>query len=166
MIILGIDPGTARTGYGIIEKKGSGCRLVSSGLIETKAGTEGPERLRKIFREIKKIIKKYSAEVMAIEKLFFNKNVKTALSVGEARGVIMLAAAEAGIKIYEYTPLQVKMALTGYGMADKNQVQEMVKMILSLREAPKPDDVADAIAVGVCYASSSRMQAIMKHGAM
>jgi len=165
MIILGIDPGTARTGYGVVEKTGSECRLLSCGLVETKAGTEGPARLYKIFTEIKKIIKKTKSDAMAVEKLFFNKNVKTALSVGEARGVILLAAAEAGIEIYEYTPLQVKMALTGYGMAEKKQVQDMVKLLLSLREVPKPDDIADAIAIAICHSSSSRLQEIIKGNA-
>ncbi|WP_003541657.1 crossover junction endodeoxyribonuclease RuvC [Desulfotomaculum nigrificans] len=152
MIILGIDPGTAITGYGVLEFKGNSYKPVDYNCLRT-----GPElsldlRLKNLYQEINRIIAKYQPQYMAVEELFFNKNVRTALAVGHARGVALLAGANAGIPVAEYTPLQVKQAVTGYGKADKQQVQFMVKTLLSLPEVPKPDDVADALAVAICHA--------------
>jgi len=158
MIILGVDPGTARTGYGIIEAKGNRIKTIKYGIIETSKDTPPAERLEFIHKDILRVIKRYKPGVMAIEKLFFSKNAKTAMSVGEARGVILLAAMLQNVEIYEYTPPQVKMALTGYGRAEKNQIGQMVKLLLKLKEVPRPDDVADALAICVCHASSSKMK--------
>jgi len=162
MIILGVDPGTARTGYGVINKKGSKYEVIDYGLIETSKDTPPAERLEFIHKDILRIIKRNRPRVLVIEDLFFSWNVKTAMSVGESRGVIKLAASLSSIEIREYTPVQVKMALTGAGNADKNQVGVMVKGILGLKEIPKPDDVADALAIAVTYASSSKMEEIKK----
>ncbi|HEX9664439.1 MAG TPA: crossover junction endodeoxyribonuclease RuvC [Patescibacteria group bacterium] len=153
-IILGIDPGVATTGYGIIEKIVSQLTLIDYGCILTKAKTPLPERFQTIHQELKKIIKKYNPSVVAVEELFFFKNVKTALIVGQARGVVLLTAIQKNLPVYEYTPLQVKQATTTYGRADKQQVQQMVKAILNLKEIPKPDDAADALAVAICCANS------------
>jgi crossover junction endodeoxyribonuclease RuvC len=162
MIILGIDPGTARCGLGVIEKKGSSLKAVSYGLIESDKERPQAERLEVVFVEVRRAIKKHKPDVVAVEKLFFSKNVKTAMSVGEARGVILLCAQLAGVEIREYSPMEVKMALTGYGMADKNQVLQMTKAILGMKETPKPDDVADALAIAICCAGSAKMEAIKK----
>lgn len=161
LIILGVDPGTARCGLGIIEKKGNNLSTVSYGLIESDKDRPHPERLEVVFSEVTRSIKRHKPDIVAVEKLFFSKNVKTAMSVGEARGVILLAAQLAGVEIREYSPMEVKLALTGYGMADKNQVMQMTKAILGLKETPKPDDVADALAIAVCCASGSKMQGIV-----
>jgi crossover junction endodeoxyribonuclease RuvC len=163
MIILGIDPGTARTGYGIIEKKGNSLRTIKFGLIETSKDAPQPERLGAVHDGIVKLIRKFKPDAIAVEKLFFNKNAKTVMSISESRGVILLAAVKCGIGIFEYTPLQVKMALTGYGMAQKGQVERMTRALLNLKEIPKPDDIADALAIAVCGANSYRMDAIKKN---
>jgi crossover junction endodeoxyribonuclease RuvC len=162
MIIIGIDPGTARVGLGVIEKKGSAIRAVHSGLIETSKDLPPVRRLRIIHDAVSAAITEYGAQVMAVEKLFFNKNVTTAMSVSEARGVILLSAEFNGIDIHEYTPLQVKQALTGYGRAEKKQVQDMIKLVLGLKQVPQPDDVADALAIAVCCASSIKMERLGK----
>jgi crossover junction endodeoxyribonuclease RuvC len=162
LIILGIDPGTARCGLGIIEKKGNSLKAVSYGLIESDKERPQAERLEVVFVEVTRAIKKYSPDIVAVEKLFFSKNVKTAMSVGEARGVILLCAQLAGVTIREFSPMEVKLALTGYGMADKNQVMIMTKALLGLKETPKPDDVADALAIACCCASGSKMAEIKK----
>lgn len=162
MLILGIDPGTASTGYGVIDRRGSKCVPVDYGLISTKAGTPQQERLEIIFSKVTALIKEYKPPFAAVEKLFFNRNVTNALMVGEARGVVLLACTLGGAKVMEYTPLQVKMALTGYGKADKRQVGEMVKMMLGLKKVPKPDDTADALAVAVCCASNYAYDAVKK----
>jgi crossover junction endodeoxyribonuclease RuvC len=156
MRIMGIDPGIAIVGYGILDKQG-GTRLVDVdyGSIQTPAGMPVPARLKEIYGACTLLFSKYRPDVVAIEKLYFNRNVTTAFTVGQARGVMMLAAEEAGIPITEYTPLQVKMAVVGYGKADKKQVQEMVKLLLHLPSVPKPDDVADALAIAICEAHSS-----------
>jgi crossover junction endodeoxyribonuclease RuvC len=161
LIILGIDPGTARCGLGIIEKKGNSLKTVSYGLIESDKERPQAERLEVVFVEVTRAIKKYDPDMVAVEKLFFSKNVKTAMSVGEARGVILLCAQLAGVEIREFSPMEVKLALTGYGMADKNQVMVMTKALLGLKETPKPDDVADALAIACCCASSSKMDKII-----
>lgn len=151
MLILGVDPGTAITGYGLIRVQGNKLDAVSYGCIRTDAGLPLHQRLQKINSEISRLIREFKPTHFAIEELFFNKNTRTALSVGQARGVALLAAANAGLEIAEYTPLQVKQAVVGYGRADKNQVQYMVKTILCLPEIPKPDDTADALAVAICH---------------
>jgi len=155
MIILGIDPGVAITGYGAISYEGNKFKVLEYGAVLTKSGIELPQRLLKINNEITAIIQRLKPQVFAIEELFFNKNIKTALSVGHARGVAILSAANQNLPIYEYTPLQVKQAVVGYGRADKNQVQQMVKILLGLNEIPKPDDVADALAVAICHGHSA-----------
>jgi crossover junction endodeoxyribonuclease RuvC len=162
LIILGIDPGTARCGLGVIEKKGNSLKTISYGLIESDKDRPHSERLEVVFVEVSRAIKEHKPDIVAVEKLFFSKNVKTAMSVGEARGVILLCAQLAGVEIREFSPMDVKLALTGYGMADKNQVLVMTKSILGLKETPKPDDVADALAIAICCASSSRMAEIKK----
>ncbi len=154
MIILGLDPGTATTGYGVIKKETNGLSCVSFGCIKTSAGLEPAKRFTIIRKELISIIKKYNPDYSAIEKLFFTKNVKTAISVSHARGVILETLNEHVLPIYEYTPLQVKQAVTSYGRADKTQIQKMVRVLLSLKEIPEPDDAADALAVAICCAHS------------
>ncbi len=154
MIILGIDPGYAIVGWGIIEYSGSKFRTLGYGSIQTPAGIPIVDRLEMIYHGMQDIIKKYKPDQMAVEELFFNTNTTTAIAVAEARGIILLAARLSGIKIGEYTPLQVKQAVVGYGRAEKKQVITMVTGMLGLKEAPKPDDTADALAVAVCHAHS------------
>jgi len=149
LIVLGIDPGTSRCGYGVIEVKGSAMRSVEHGLLKVSKGGSASHNLLFLKNSLTKLIDKYKPEILGVEKLFFNKNVKTALAVGEARGVILLAGAEANLKIVEFTPQQIKIALTGYGRADKSQVGRMVSVLLGLDSIPKPDDVADALAVAI-----------------
>ena len=156
MMILGIDPGTAITGYGLVEKQGNHLKRIAFGAILTTPETPTALRLHQIYCQLKTIIEQYRPDMMAVEQLFFNKNVRTALTVGQARGVVLLAGAEAGLDIMEYTPLQVKMAVVGYGRAEKKQVQEMVRMLLCLNEIPKPDDAADALAIAICHAHSHK----------
>ncbi|SHI51076.1 Holliday junction endonuclease RuvC [Geosporobacter subterraneus DSM 17957] len=154
MIIIGIDPGIAIVGFGIVEYKGNHFRVISHGAITTDASESLPNRLEIIYTSLASLMEKYQPSAMAIEELFFNKNTKTALLVAQARGVAILAASLQNINIYEYTPLQVKQGVVGYGRADKKQMQTMVKTILNLEKIPKPDDVADALAVAVCHAHS------------
>ncbi len=151
MLVLGIDPGTAITGYGLVEALGNKLKVVDYGCVRTPANTPLEYRLQTIYAALVNLISQYNPDHLAIEELFFNKNVRTALSVGHARGVIILAAANAGLEVFEYTPLQVKQAVVGYGRADKAQVQFMVKTLLCLSETPKPDDVADALAIAICH---------------
>jgi len=155
-IILGIDPGLADTGFGIILKEGQSLKMITCGSIKTKPQTEFMDRLKTINGELKKIIKKYKPEVAAVEQLFFCKNAKTALLVGQARGVCLMTIAEAKILFTEFTPLQIKQALTGYGKADKHQVGQMVKFFLNLKSIPKPDDAADALAVAITCANTKK----------
>jgi len=152
MIILGIDPGTAITGYGIIRVQGNKFCSSEYGCIYTEAELSTEVRLQKIYKKVWSLLENYQPNEMAVEELFFNKNVRTALSVGQARGVVLLAGALKGLKVNEYTPLQVKQAVVGYGRAQKQQVQHMVKTFLNLKEIPKPDDAADALAVAICHA--------------
>lgn len=154
MRILGIDPGLAILGYSILEIEGNKMRAIDYGVIKTPSVMEFPERLKFLYEELNLIIKKYSPNEMAIEELFFNKNVKTAIKVGHARGVEILSARMNSLDIYEYTPLQIKNAITGYGRAEKGQIQQMVKMLLNLSEIPKPDDAADALAVAITHFNS------------
>lgn len=152
MRIIGIDPGTGILGFGVIDAVGAKVRLVTAGVVRTPAHTPLPDRLEEIYESLTEIIKETSPSVMAIEKLFFARNVTTAMSVSHARGVAMLTGKQAGLAIEEYTPLQIKQTLTGYGKADKKQVQEMVRLQLGLKEVPKPDDCADALAAAIMCA--------------
>lgn len=162
MIIIGVDPGIATVGYGIIECTGNSFKALDYGTIVTSPEELFPNRLQMVYRELSGIIEFYKPEDMAIEELFFNKNVKTAIKVGHARGVEILAGVDHGIGVYEYTPLQIKQAVVGYGRAEKHQVQEMVKLLLSLKEIPKPDDAADALAVALCHGSSLKFKESFK----
>ncbi|MEG0156444.1 MAG: crossover junction endodeoxyribonuclease RuvC [Anaerovoracaceae bacterium] len=166
MRILGIDPGYAILGWDIVEMKGNHFNVISYGAITTQAKTPMPDRLKTVYNSLMEIIGEYEPETAAIEELFFNTNTKTAIMVGQARGVAMLACANSGLEIDEYTPLQVKQALTGYGRADKKQVQTMIKSILGLREVPKPDDTADALAAAVCHGHSAGSKNRVKRGMM
>ncbi len=154
MIILGIDPGYAIVGWGVIEYSGSNFRTIGYGSIQTPAGIPISDRLEMIYRGMCDIIEKYKPDQMAVEELFFNTNATTAIVVAEARGIILLAAKLAGIEIGEYTPLQVKQAVVGYGRAEKKQVIIMTTSLLGLKAPPKPDDTADALAVAICHAHS------------
>lgn len=150
MIILGIDPGIADTGFGLIKKTGNKIACLTYGSIKTPAKTDVADRLETISNDLNVLIKKYKPDLIAVEQLFFAKNVKTALVVGQARGVVLLTAKQNNIPLTEFTPLQVKQAVTTYGKADKTQIQRMVKMILGLSKIPKPDDAADALAIAIC----------------
>ncbi|MNH95153.1 Crossover junction endodeoxyribonuclease RuvC [compost metagenome] len=158
MRILGIDPGIAIVGFGFVDKIGSKLVPVQYGSIQTEARTDPSIRLKEVYDATCKLIDTYKPEAMGIEKLFFNRNVTNAFAVSQARGVIILAGVQAGLSISEYTPLQVKQAVVGYGNAEKRQVQEMVRILLKLSAVPKPDDVADALAVAICHAHSSALQ--------
>jgi len=162
MIILGIDPGFAILGYGVVKYSSSKFRVIDYKDINTSSKLEIQNRLLKLGDELEQIIIEYKPDVVAIENLFFNKNIKTALTVALARGVVMYLAAKHQIPIAEYTPLQVKQSVVGYGRADKIQVQQMVKVILNLSSMPKPDDVADALAVAVCHAHSANVHTKMR----
>ena len=150
MRVLGIDPGTARMGYGLVESKGTRPVWITHGCLMPPAKADAAGRLLFIAENLREIIRSHAPQVVSVEKLFFSRNVTTAISVGQARGVALLAAAEAGLPIREFTPGEVKLAVTGYGRADKAQIQFMVKTILGLREIPEPDDAADALAIAVC----------------
>ncbi|NLJ86788.1 MAG: crossover junction endodeoxyribonuclease RuvC [Firmicutes bacterium] len=152
MLILGIDPGTGTTGYGIVEVQGSNLQAVDYGAIRTKTTDEMPTRLCTLHDALKELIEASKPDVIAVEQLFFNTNVTSAIAVGQARGVILLTAAQAKIPLAEYTPLQVKQTITGHGRATKQQVGFMVKALLSLKTVPRPDDVADALAIAICHA--------------
>ena len=156
MRILGIDPGYAITGYSIIDYIGNKFKLITSGAVLTEAGVSFPLRLEKIYKELEEIIKTYKPDAMSVEELFFNNNAKTAINVAHARGVILVVARVNGIATYEYTPLQIKQAVVGYGRADKMQVQRMVKMILNTDQLPKLDDITDSMAIAICHAHSSK----------
>jgi crossover junction endodeoxyribonuclease RuvC len=155
MRILGIDPGLATVGFSVVDMDKTRMKLVTCGVISTPAHTSLSSRLDRIFCDMNELMSTFSPDVMSIEELFFNTNITTGISVAHARGVILLAAYRAGVRVYEYTPLQVKQAVVGYGRAEKNQVIEMVKRILNLPSAPKPDDAADAVALAICHARSS-----------
>lgn len=155
MKILGIDPGYAIMGYGIVEMKGNHFSVCGYGALTTDSGMNMPDRLKHLYTQLMDIIREYEPDVAAIEELFFNTNVKTAIMVGQARGVAILACANSGLEIYEYTPLQIKQALVGYGRAEKAQIQAMVKTILNLKAVPKPDDTADALAAAICHGHSA-----------
>ena len=159
---LGIDPGYAILGYGIIDVKGNKFSPVDYGAVRTEASMDMPRRLKTLYGSLAQLIRKYEPDEASIEELFFNNNAKTAILVGEARGVAVLACADGGLPIGEYTPLQIKQALVGYGRADKKQVQFMVKTMLGLESVPKPDDTADALAAAICHAHSKGRRDILK----
>lgn len=158
MRVIGIDPGTGILGFGVIDVRGGKTKMVTAGVVTTPAHTPIDERLEDIFDSLTEIIAETKPDVMSIEKLFFGQNVTTAMSVAQARGVAMLTGRKASLPIAEYTPMQIKQTLTGYGKADKKQMQEMVRMQLGLKDIPKPDDAADALAAAITHAMMSRGQ--------
>ncbi len=158
--VLGIDPGTAIVGWAILEEKGSSVKAIAYGHISTSPENSTSHRLLEVACDLSEIIKKYQPEEAAVEDLFFFKNLKTVMKVSQARGAILLTLEQFCVSIFEYTPLQVKQALTGYGRAEKKQIQLMVKNILKLKEIPKPDDTADAIAIGLCHLNSRKIRSI------
>jgi crossover junction endodeoxyribonuclease RuvC len=157
MRILGIDPGTGILGFGVIELRGKQVQLVDAGVIRTPVHEDDAIRLQTIYEELTDIISATKPTVMSVEKLFFARNVTTAMTVAQARGVVLLCGKQADMTIFEYTPMQIKQAITGYGKADKKQMQEMVRVLLSLQEIPKPDDAADALAAALTHASTARL---------
>jgi len=162
MKILGIDPGYAILGYGIVDMHGNHFNVCGYGAVVTDSKMDMPNRLKHLYHSLMTIIAEYEPEAASIEELFFNTNTKTAIMVGQARGVAILACANSGLEISEYTPLQIKQALVGYGRAEKAQIQHMVKTILNLKEAPKPDDTADALAAAICHGHSANYKARFK----
>lgn len=165
MVILGIDPGTARCGYGLVDDAKGQLNLIECGLVETPASSPLTDRLQSIHARIRQLIDMRHPEAVAVEELFFANNAKTALAVGQARGVVLLAAAASGVPVAEYTPLQVKQAVTGYGRADKEQVRAMVKTILNLADLKGHDDASDALAIAICHAFSARLSEKLRSAA-
>ena len=165
MVFLGIDPGTAITGYGFVREDDAALQTVAYGTITTPSDWALPQRLVAIQRELSDLIALHRPASAAVEQLFFSRNVRTALAVGHARGVVLLALAQAGVPISEYTPLEVKQAVTGYGRAGKQQIQEMIRVLLGLPEIPKPDDAADALAVAICHVHSSQISRLVDKSA-
>lgn len=163
MRVLGIDPGTLTSGYGIVAEEDHKLFHVGSGGISPSANQPFPKRLKKIYEEIEKVIEKYRPQVVVVEDIFVSKNIKSALKLGHARGVVILAAMNAGLPVFEYAPLEVKQAVVGNGKADKKQVQMMVKTLLDLAKAPHPADAADALAAAICHIHSSRLKEILKN---
>ncbi len=161
MRILGIDPGYAILGWGVVDKIGNKFQAVDFGAITTDKDMPMTERLECLYDQLRELIGEYNPQVASIEQLYFNNNAKTAINVGQARGVAVLACVKGGLEINEYTPLQIKQALVGYGRADKKQIQFMVKTILNLRETPKPDDTADALAAAICHGHSADNKFLM-----
>ena len=164
MLVLGVDPGLATTGYGLVRKVGSGIQAVAYGVVTTSAKRPLGERLQRIYQELSALIQLHRPDEGAVEELFFSRNVRTAMSVGQARGVALLALADAGLTVTEYTPLTIKQAVSGFGGADKVQVQTMVKMLLRLEDIPRPDDAADALAVAICHLHSTRLDQMLRRG--
>jgi crossover junction endodeoxyribonuclease RuvC len=164
MRVVGIDPGTATTGYGVIEESAGRLRLIAYGTICTPADMPMPRRLLALHQQLTELLALHMPQTAAVESLFFQKNVRTALSVGQARGAALLTLAEGEIPVSEYTPLEVKQAVTGYGGAEKRQVQIMVRTILGLADLPKPDDAADALAVAICHAHSQKIMRLVEAG--
>lgn len=162
MVVIGIDPGTATTGYGILRELDNGqLEVINYGVIQTPADQPMPERLLELYHQLNEIILLHRPESGAVEKLFFQRNVRTAISVGQGRGVVLLAMANHKLPVAEYTPLEVKQAVAGYGGADKRQVQEMVRMLLELEAVPQPDDAADALAIAICHVHTAHTQRII-----
>lgn len=165
MLALGLDPGTATTGYGLARLDPDGSLLaVKYGVISTPKNTPAPERLLTLYDQLQGLLYEYKPETVAVEKLFFQRNVSTALAVGQARGVMLLALARAGLEVFEYTPNEIKQAVAGYGSAGKRQMQEMVRVLLELDDIPRPDDAADALAVAICHLHSARMLHLTNEG--
>jgi len=164
MLVLGIDPGTATTGYGLVKNERGKVRIISYGTIKTSAKLDMPRRLLKINREYSALLDEFHPDAVAIEELFHHKNAKTVISVAQSRGVLLMTAAAREIDIAEYTPLQVKQAVTGYGNADKRQIQIMVQKILTLDTLPQPDDAADALAIAICHLHSYRLGNLNRGG--
>lgn len=162
MRVLGIDPGTAITGYGVLDADTGELGLITAGAIFTAAGTPLPERLLSIHTELTALLARYQPHAVAVEELFFSRNTTTAMSVGQARGVVLLCAAQAGLPIYHYKPAEVKQAVAGYGGAGKAQMQEMVRLLLGLPAVLKPDDAADAVAIAICHVHSSHLQRLLE----
>lgn len=158
MLVIGIDPGTATTGYGLVRDTAQGLEMVGFGVILTPAGLPQEQRLVMLHEELEQILLLHRPDSAAVEKLFFSRNVTTAITVGQARGVALLALAQRGLVVGEYTPMEIKQAVAGYGGADKNQVQQMVKALLNLDKVPKPDDAADALAIAICHLHSYRLK--------
>ncbi len=162
-LILGIDPGTAIMGYGLVRvDQNEELQLVEYGVLTTAPGVPMAQRLLNLYQQLQELLRRYHPSTMVVEELFFNKNTNTAIAVGQARGVVLLAGATAGIDIQEFTPLQVKQSLTGYGRATKDQVQQMVRLTLNLDKIPRPDDAADAVALAICYLRSRQYLNLMK----
>jgi len=161
-LVLGIDPGTAITGYGLVRGEGEALVLVEYGTVTTPAGEPLAARLVMLYRGLLELITQHRPDAVAVEELFFAQNTRTALAVGQARGVVLLAAANAGLPVHEYTPLQVKQALTGYGRAAKAQVQQMVRWLLHLEQSPQPDDAADALAVAICHLRATQVSLLLR----
>lgn len=165
MLVLGIDPGTATTGFGLVRESAQGdLEVVDFGALLTPAGLSMEKRLLQLYENLTKIILLHRPDCGAVEKLFFQRNVTTALAVGQARGVTLLAMAQHSLPVAEYTPMEVKQAVVGYGGADKNQVQQMVRALLGLRDIPRPDDAADALAIAICHLHSSRIHDLQNAG--
>ena len=160
MLVIGIDPGIATTGYGLVRDNADALQVVDFGVIETPAGLSLPKRLLLLHDQLKELLLLYQPESGAVEKLFFQRNVRTAMAVGQARGVAMLALAEVGLDVVEYTPLEVKQAVVGYGAAEKSQVQQMVRALLGMESVPRPDDAADALAIAICHLHSARFTSL------
>jgi crossover junction endodeoxyribonuclease RuvC len=157
MVVLGVDPGVATTGYGVVRQDDDCIRPVAYGVIQTPPSHSLPHRLQQLYQELLQLVNSYHPTEASVEELFFARNASTALNVGHARGVILLALEDAHLPTYEYTPLQVKQAITGYGRAGKEQVQEMVRLLLGLPEIPRPDDAADALAAAICHAHTAQV---------
>lgn len=166
MLVLGVDPGTATTGYGLVRERAGRLEALAYGVITTSKDLPLASRLLEIHRRLGGLLAGHSPDAIAVEELFFRRNVRTALSVGQARGVVLLAAAEAGVPVREYTPPEVKLAVTGNGRADKAQMQAMVKMVLGLNGVPRPDDAADALAVAICCVHSRGLERILAKGGL
>lgn len=164
MRALGIDPGTAITGCGVVDYLAGREKLIHYGTIKTAAGLDMPTRLYQIKRELEQLLQEYHPDVVAVEELFYNRNSKTVITVAQSRGVVLVTAAAAGVPVAEYTPLQVKQSVVGYGNADKRQVQVMVQRILGMKEIPRPDDAADALAIAICCLHSYRLSRCIKDG--
>jgi crossover junction endodeoxyribonuclease RuvC len=164
MLVLGLDPGLATTGYGLVSGDGQNVWPLAFGVVRTQADWTMPQRLLRLEGELQALIDQYRPDVAAVEELFFSSNVTTAIKVAQARGVALLTMAKAGLEVVEYTPMQVKQGITGYGLADKPQMQEMVRLLLNLDELPRPDDAADALAVAICCHFAHRLQSLLQQG--
>jgi len=164
VLVIGIDPGTATTGFGLVRDTAQGLEVVDFGTILTPAGLPQEQRLVMLFDQLSKILILHRPESAAVEKLFFSRNVTTAITVGQARGVVLLALARSGLAVDEYTPMEIKQAVAGYGGADKNQIQQMVRALLNLEVVPKPDDAADALAIAICHLHSHRLKRYLEEG--